>query len=392
TSNARIASIGRDRALQVYGLAPGWRGAVADLAQSFDEDFSLPDGEKATYFTRFYREGAGAIDGLFGLVDDVATLDTNESWRDFSVMGVVAGASPSNTTFGVFGANGSGGEVLAQVQSNTWYDVWFVVDNAAKTFDVYTAVEGGDPVLGRSGVQFGNVTHPDSLGAFGVVEQLGGSNPANAALRIDDLAVIDGEYLLNPRRGPRAIYRGETLEVEGDLVFDAGASLELNVGSLAAFDRLIVGGVASLDGTLVVVAEAGAEFQAGDHFDLLDFASAMGEFAEFQLPSLADDLVWNISLLSQTGEIEVAYDVDFDGDGWITGRDFLVLQQMDVPQGSWSPWDEWNSQFGSRVVRGGGKSIGAAVPEPTALATVSVAALAGLPRRTRRLRGGGGNR
>src|SRR5690606_7604102 len=117
---------------------------------------------------------------------------------------------------------------------------------------------------------------------------------------------------------PGLSWDAEVLTVTGDYTQMAGATLELNLLNPGEYDRLVVEGVANLAGTLEVSLAEGATMpQAGDTFDLLDFASATGAFDTIMLPALLPGLTWNTSELTTTGAVSVAAALagDFDMDG-----------------------------------------------------------------------------
>jgi T5SS/PEP-CTERM-associated repeat protein len=111
---------------------------------------------------------------------------------------------------------------------------------------------------------------------------------------------------------------GGTLAVSNSLTIEAGAALGVGIGSSAAASpaRLTAGGSVALDGILQVVLLGGFIPGPGDTFDLFDWDSATGEFAEMYLPALPPGMQWNSDNLYTTGALAVGYStVDTDGDG-----------------------------------------------------------------------------
>jgi hypothetical protein len=91
--------------------------------------------------------------------------------------------------------------------------------------------------------------------------------------------------------------------------------------------------------------------------------------------------LWNVSNLTTTGTLQVVQDVDLDNDGYVTGNDFLLLQQTDPTLLS-----TWQSEFGTQVVAGSNAlPAGNAVPEPAGatLLILSIIATSGSVRRRR---------
>jgi hypothetical protein len=122
---------------------------------------------------------------------------------------------------------------------------------------------------------------------------------------------------------------GVTL-VMGDLTM-AGGSIEIEIAGnqVGQYDQVLVTDHFTGGGTLEVLLDDYAPV-SGDVFELFGFASASGDFS-FSLPSLDVGLSWDTSDLLATGELSVVEsiieDADFDGDGDVDGRDFLIWQR-----------------------------------------------------------------
>lgn len=191
TANAQIVDNAdpSDNSLQVW-QGGGWRGADTDLRNNFAQDFSLADGATGTYFFQVMNVGNDNTDTMLGLSSDVDRIDSNNSWQDFAVMPYIAGG-PGEASLRVFGSN-IGDMTLASLTDGEWYNVWLVVDNGAKTFDVYGSTGLDDGALLVSGVGFGRVTDALDLTAFGA---MGGGN---GQVRIDNLHFAQGVDASNP--------------------------------------------------------------------------------------------------------------------------------------------------------------------------------------------------
>lgn len=186
-----------------------------------------------------------------------------------------------------------------------------------------------------------------------------------------DRTWFDGVGVRATGGGGSVVAQLNTFTITGDATLDTGATLELDIYAGNALDRLVVEGTLDAGGTLDVTLLDGAPSPGlGDEFQILDFQAATGEFDFFNLPALATGLVWNVTNLLTTGDLEVVTDVDLDNDGLITGADFLLLQQNNP-----SLLSEWNLQYGNQVVTGGNLVAAVAqVPEPS----LAVLLLAGL--------------
>ncbi|HMP06959.1 MAG TPA: hypothetical protein PJ982_11455 [Lacipirellulaceae bacterium] len=188
--------------------------------------------------------------------------------------------------------------------------------------------------------------------------------------------------------------------IVGDLTQTAGSILIELAGTAAGqFDHVLVEGALHAGGALNVQLVDGFVPSAGDSFDIFSFASATGDFA-FSFPALEGDLGWDTSALLTTGTLSVTSasalpNADFNGDGYVDGADFLLLQrnlglagQIDNSLGD-ADGDSlvdsadlfaWQQQYlATRDVSGAGISV----PEPTAaLLAAGLATL--LVRRRRR--------
>ena len=366
TNNGQVVDNATDPAdneLVAFGIpsqgAGGWRGGVTDLSSNFGSDFSLADGDTATYFFQVMNEGNGSTDTMIGLTENLTSLDINNSWQDFAVMPYVGGGSLK-----VYGSN-IGDQTVTAMSNGQWYNVWLVVDNDAKTFDMYYSTGTDEGTLAYSNVSFGRLTAPGDLTAFGIAAHEDGR------VRIDNLFVTSGENTLNPLGvGGGIVYSPEVLTVMGDLLLEEGATVTLDIGTSGVGDLVDISGSLTAGGTLEVVLAASApSLQLGDAFDLFDFASASGSFDGYILPGLGSGLYWDVSRLTAEGTLTVVDTLpgDFDGDGDTDVADLLYWQRTDGTAGS---LDAWKLGFGGSALTGGASIV----PEPSAFLLVSAAA------------------
>ncbi len=384
-----------DNALVAWGIpsqgAGGWRGGVTDLSNNFATDFSLADGETATYFFQVMNEGNGYTDTMIGLTESLSTLDINDAYADYSVMPYVVG-NPGSATLSVYGDNRSGGTITA-LTDGQWQNVWLVVDNANKTFDVYTSTGADSGTLALAGVEFGRMTDPFNLEAFGI------TNREDGRVRIDNLYQLVGENTQNPlAAGGGALYSPEVLTVLGDVVLEDGSVVTFDIATSGVNDLLDITGSLKADGTLEVVFGGVVALQLGDTFDLFDFASASGGFDSYVLPTLDSGLYWDTSALLTTGVLAVVDTQptlvgDLNGDGFVGLDDLdIVLSawNQNVTAGDWAAGDpsgdgyvglddidfvlgNWNA--------GTPAGASAAIPEPASVALIGVGGLCVLKRR-----------
>jgi hypothetical protein len=175
--------------------------------------------------------------------------------------------------------------------------------------------------------------------------------------------------------------------VIGDLTMNSGSIyLEIAGNTEALYDQLQVDGTLTAGGILDV-ALVGYSPVVGDSFDLLDFGSITGGFT-VSLPSLNTGLAWDVSAFETTGTLSVIADIvedaDFDGDGDVDGRDFLIWQRGfglteqennslgdangdgDVNEGDLAIWQTQYAEPGEL------NATQTAVPEPGTLVIVGV--------------------
>jgi len=115
-----------------------------------------------------------------------------------------------------------------------------------------------------------------------------------------NLSVVDA--ILSPGNSPGR------LTVTGDFDMNLQATLLLEIAGTidgSQFDVLDVGGHAAVDGMLQVALLDGFQPELGDRFDLVDFGSLSGTFAQIVLPDLTAGHAWDTSELYESGNISV---------------------------------------------------------------------------------------
>jgi autotransporter-associated beta strand protein len=164
---------------------------------------------------------------------------------------------------------------------------------------------------------------------------------------------------------------GTVLNVNGNLTMSGnGSNLNLLLGNADAHDQINITGNLAADGTLRFEAgNGGFGAVAGAIFDVFNFTSASGAFDSIILPSLGAGLLWDTSNLLVTGDLAVVASPttpgDFDQDGDVDGRDFLVWQR-NPGIGNLA---DWQNNYGSN---GGPLSASTAVPEPSTIVSVAL--------------------
>lgn len=325
TDNAQIVNDSGNRALEYYGTGSAWRGVRTSLRSSFSPaDHSLAHGDQATYFFRVQRRGAQTIDGIFGLTD-LESIGTDAPWQELAItLSLFQGTATGDTTsLRAYDGDGGGDIVVrSNVASNEWINVWLVVNNQAKTYQIATSTGAAAGTLFPNTFQFGRQTAAGAaLDTFAGAEYRAVPGTRNAsAVRLDDFYRLDGSQLANP-----LALVGETLTIEGNLAITShDATLQLDLATPTVHDQLIITGNAQFAGILDVDLQTGFTLAAGQAFDLFDFASAGGNFDRFDLPVLPSGLRWDVSQLTTTGTIAVAagLDGDFNADGLVDAADY----------------------------------------------------------------------
>jgi autotransporter-associated beta strand protein len=341
-------------------LSFGWISDFRGTSRNLPTDAVLDNGETATVFFRVNAR-TDLPNHNVGLAD---IADTNAAnFADFeSQLRIKAGTAG---TFAIDARNGGAftSTLASGLALNSWYNVWMVVNQSSDTYDLYMNTGTGDATpaqkLNATPLSFRNGTG-DSLTKF---LALSGSAPVDNGVLIDDITYLSGVDLTNPLLGldPGVSAASMTMLVTGNFTQQANATLELDIFSPTTLDLLEVGGHLSVAGELRVSLVSGAPTPAmSDLFKILDFGTASGEFASFDLPLLDTGLAWNVTNLLTTGELEVAADVDLDNDGDVDGRDFLLIQRT-APELTAS----WQTQYGNHLVQ---PSVGTvSIPEPSSL-------------------------
>lgn len=169
-----------------------------------------------------------------------------------------------------------------------------------------------------------------------------------------------------------------TLPINGNYIQNSTGVLQIELSSIASFDRLLVNGAASLSGTLAVSLIDGFVPAAGNTFDILDWGTRNGTFDTLQLPALAIGLQWNISQLYTSGVVSVSVGAagDYNLNGKVDAADYVLWRKNPGTYGG-SPngYNTWRASFGQPP--GSGANFDSlAVPEPTAV-VLMILAMAG---------------
>ncbi len=149
----------------------------------------------------------------------------------------------------------------------------------------------------------------------------------------------------------------------GSVTYDGVLEIEIGGTSLGSFDRLqhILGaGIATLGGTLDVSLLNGFAPSLGDTFEIITASSIQGTFANVVVPQLNGPLAWSLNYNSNSVSLAAILAGDFDLDGDVDGRDFLIWQRNPTV----GILDDWQANYGFVAPL---SASSRAVPEPNLL-------------------------
>jgi hypothetical protein len=168
--------------------------------------------------------------------------------------------------------------------------------------------------------------------------------------------------------------------LSSDYTQTAAGKLEIELGSATAFDRLVVGNLAALDGTLEVRLAGNYLPTDGTRFDILDWGSRQGIFSATQLPVLPAGMQWDLSELYSSGTLSISgLAGDFNTDSSVDAADYVVWRNS---SGSQAEYNMWRANIGRTM--GTGSALVSSVPEPSSL-VIAIAAVVALCRARSRL-------
>jgi hypothetical protein len=168
-----------------------------------------------------------------------------------------------------------------------------------------------------------------------------------------------------------------TVSIDGNLTLAGTGTLELDVSAFD-FTALDVSGSASLAGTLSVNLLNGFMPEEGTNYAFLTADGGITNAGlTFDLPTLTGGLSWDTSDFFATGILSVVtagLTGDFDNDGDVDGRDFLVWQRGGSPNAlNAGDLADWQANYGAA---GPLVASSVTVPEPMGCVLIVVLSLA----------------
>jgi hypothetical protein len=154
--------------------------------------------------------------------------------------------------------------------------------------------------------------------------------------------------------------------------------LELTGTGLNQYDRLVVDGVAQLDGYLNIDIDGGFVPALDNSFIILTAAARTGEFDYFDVSGMPAGLAFHIEYLAGSVVLKVVeeafFEADFDSDGDVDITDYTIwrnaygLNQLGDANGdnlsNAADYVIWRNQLGAKSLPGAGALASARVPEP----------------------------
>ncbi len=272
------------------------------------------------------------------------------------VLGVGGGANPHNNSFDVMGAGSAVHTTHLSVGFNN-----SVGDSTVTVSDNAHMVVANNITLGS------RATLDTTSGAIDATDATPSADLGSLRVGLNGwlngAGTVKGN-VFSVDTGLVSVSGNGTMTIDGDFTQTTGQLFfTLNGPNPAQYSHLNILGDATFGGVLNVSKSFSFVPSAGDTFDLLSFASSSGTFSTIQLPTLASGLTWDTSQLYSTGVLSVAASLagDFDHDGDVDGRDFLIWQRGGSPSPlSGTDLADWQANYGVGALT----AANVTVPEP----------------------------
>ena len=189
-----------------------------------------------------------------------------------------------------------------------------------------------------------------------------GQVTVNMGAQLGGTGTVQGDVINSGTLAPGNL--AGTFHVGGTYTESTSGRLDIELVSVATYDKLQVSGTASLAGTLAVTLVDGFSPTAGNAFEIVTAAGfGGGMFTNTVLPTLSSDLSWIVNYGVNSVSLSVALAGDFNGDGAVDTADYVVWRKGLETTYMQSDYDLWRPHFGQST----GSAVAAPVPEPNCL-------------------------
>ena len=338
--------IGANDDVQLYGLDISGTRVAGNLGwtgqQSNDWDVNS---------TANFADSVGAVPFYD---QDQVTFDDTASTFTVNLAENVQPASIIVNSSGTYSFSGPGGIVAGALTLTGGGTLELA--NDGNIYEGPTDVQAGTLIIiSASGIGDTTVQSGAIVGGGGTV----GGN----LIAMDGAMVLPGSTLTT---ATIEIEQDSTLTVDGDFTQLMGSTLKVQLRSAADYDELIVGGIATLDGTLDVQLAENFATSLGEQFEILTATGGLsGMFTSLILPDPGSFLAFDLGYDVETVTLSVvsALSGDFNVDGQVNGLDFIVWQRGNSPIPlSAEDLADWQANYGIALVL---PSALHAVPEPS---------------------------
>ncbi len=318
-------------------------------------------------------------------ISDPVTTDKN--WTSTAASGSFGTGSNWNggttpTTLGIANVRYvSGGNQTAVVSSNA--TVWELNVSGTANQTITVQVQSGVTMQTFSGTNIelgGGVNLQGGTLDTQYVEMLGGTLSGQGTITTGS-GPIPGQ--VENRGGVIAPGNGiGALSIVGRFASGPQATLAIEIGGSAVgqYDHIDVTGEVTADGTLAVSLVNSFSPTIGSIFTLISSTGDIGgAFSQLTAP---DGFNWRVNYLANSVQLVVGNPGDFNGDGVVDSRDYVVWRDT---AGGPLNYSAWRSHFGMTYASGSSLG-GSAVPEPASCVLLLVAGGFALSRRCRAVR------
>lgn len=316
-------------------------GAVPGITAAYD----IPTTGGADGLNAYFEGGAprSLQDATFEVWFKVDSLGTSEDQVLFEAggpgRGVALVLNDDQLSFNVNGDGSLSTFTLSDTLTTGWNHAVGVIDltgfNDDQPNDSMSLYVNDALVGSLNGILIDDWSGGNTSGIGDVADVLGAGGTPEAYH--DEIAIV--RYYQNHAFDPNDVSQNyqavtgsgvmlpTTMQIGGDYIQQADATLELDLLSPAMHDALDITGAAAVSGILEVSEISGFSPASGDSFTILSAQGGVsGEFSTLNLPTLGQGM-WFVDYAPTEISLSVILGADFDGSGLVDARDFLILQR-----------------------------------------------------------------